>query len=56
MNGAARDGGVTFGRTGSWSAWREVSVVVDLTAGANRVRLTATGQGGPNLDSMTVVG
>ena len=55
VNSATRPGGVSFGRTGSWSAWREVSVVVQLVAGTNRIRLTATGDSGPNLDSLTVV-
>lgn len=39
----------------SWSDWREVSVVVQLVEGTHRIRLTATGQSGPNLDSMTVL-
>lgn len=56
VNGTARPGGVTFAATGAWSAWREVTVAVQLTAGANRIRLTATGDSGPNLDSLTVVG
>ena len=56
VNGINRPGGITFGATGSWTAWREVRVFVQLTAGANRIRLTATGQSGPNLDSLTVVG
>ena len=54
VNGAARAGGVAFAPTGSWSEWREVSIVVQLTAGNNRIRLTATGESGPNLDALTV--
>jgi hypothetical protein len=56
VNGTSRPGGVSFSSTGSWSAWREVSVVVQLAAGTNRIRLSAIGQGGPNLDSLTVGG
>lgn len=46
---------VAFDRTGSWSRWSTVSVEVDLVAGNNTVRLTAsTSVGGPNLDWMSV--
>ena len=54
VNGTARPSGVRFAPTGSWSTWREASVVVQLTQGTNRIRLTANGESGPNLDSLTV--
>lgn len=56
VNGAAWPGGVTFRRTGDWATWQEVSAALQLTAGANRIRLTTVGQSGPNLDSLTVAG
>ena len=54
VNDAVEDAALAFGPTGAWSAWRAVSVTVDLAAGANRVRLTSVGQSGPNLDALTV--
>ena len=43
-----------FAPTGSWSTWRENGAAVRLTRGTHRIRLTATGQSGPNLDSLTI--
>lgn len=54
VNGAAVPGGVSFAPTGSWSTWSVERAAVSLPAGASRVRLTATGRSGPNLDSLTV--
>ncbi|NUT33286.1 MAG: carbohydrate-binding protein [Hamadaea sp.] len=46
---------LSFPPTGAWSTWRDVSTVVQLSAGAHTVRATATGaSGGPNLDRLTV--
>jgi unsaturated rhamnogalacturonyl hydrolase len=45
----------SFPGTGSWTAWRTVTLRATLNAGANTVRATAvTSGGGPNLDSLTV--
>ncbi|WP_225992811.1 carbohydrate-binding protein [Actinomadura rudentiformis] len=50
VNGTAA-GTVPFAPTGAWSLWRTATAAVSLNAGANTIRLTATGTGGlPNLD------
>ncbi|MET9341096.1 discoidin domain-containing protein [Nonomuraea sp. NPDC003804] len=55
VNGTALP--VDFPGTGSWTAWREVSVSVPLNAGVNSVTATATtAGGGPNLDYLEVSG
>lgn len=41
--------------TGSWGAWRTVSIDVPLRAGRNAVRAVAGSASGGNVDSMTVV-
>ena len=45
---------LSFLPTTSWSNWRTVRVQVMLTAGTHKIRLTAVGRSGPNIDSMTV--
>ena len=46
---------VSFPGTGDWTSWATRTLAVDLAAGANVVRATATtAEGGPNLDSLTV--
>lgn len=48
-------GALTFPATGAWTTWGTQTLTVQLAAGDNRVRLTATtGGGGPNVDSLTV--
>ena len=54
LNGAVARPSLSFAPTGSWSEWRTVSAVVPLVRGANTIRLSATGRGGPNLDALTV--
>jgi mannose/cellobiose epimerase-like protein (N-acyl-D-glucosamine 2-epimerase family) len=54
LNGQTVPGGVSFTRTGSWVVWDTARITVTLAAGTNKVRLAATGQSGPNLDSLTV--
>jgi hypothetical protein len=49
-----RVGRVAFAPTGSWTTWRTVTARVTLAAGQNRVRLTAIGSSGANIDSMSV--
>ena len=46
---------LSFPPTGSWRTWEMVGVNVPLVAGDNRVRLTAVGSGGPNIDSLSVL-
>jgi Ca2+-binding RTX toxin-like protein len=43
-----------FAPTGTWRAWGTVTQSVLLGAGRHTVGLTAVGQGGPNLDALTV--
>jgi len=49
-----QDTPLSFPATGSWSSWSEVSVPIELTAGSNVVRLTATGRSGANMDSLII--
>jgi N-acetylneuraminic acid mutarotase len=41
---------VSFPSTGSWTNWSSAEAVVNLNAGINKVRLTAIGASGPNVD------
>ncbi|WP_405576613.1 glycosyl hydrolase family 28 protein [Streptomyces sp. NBC_01092] len=51
VNGTVVRAGASFAPTGAWSTWRTVTVPVLLAAGANKVKVTATGAAGcPNLD------
>lgn len=46
---------LTFAPTGSWSSWSVLERTVTLAAGAgNTLRLTSTGEDGPNLDELRV--
>jgi hypothetical protein len=54
INGVAA-GTITFAGTTQWTTWTTVDVTRALAAGNNTIRLTATGQSGPNLDSLTVL-
>lgn len=56
VNGTAV-GNVAFSSTDSWTTWKTENIKVSLRAGSNTVRLRAiTAAGGPNLDSMSVIG
>lgn len=47
---------VTFPVTNGWSDWRTLTVHLDLQAGTNTIRATATtANGGPNVDKITLV-
>ncbi|TXS49974.1 carbohydrate-binding protein [Streptomyces sp. uw30] len=51
VNGTVVRAGASFAPTGAWTTWRTVTVPVLLAAGANKVKVTATGAAGcPNLD------
>jgi hypothetical protein len=54
INGAVVNGALSFPGTGSWTTWNTVAMTAALKAGANTVRLTATGSNGPNLDNLVV--
>jgi len=52
VNGATVNATLGFTPTGSWKAWSLSSASVNLIAGVNKVRLTAIGSGGPNIDNL----
>jgi hypothetical protein len=54
VNGTVMNAGLTFPATGAWTTWRVVTLDVPLSAGTNRIRATAIGTSGPNLDHLTV--
>jgi len=55
VNGTTVSSGLSFAGTGSWDTWVTKSVTVNLVAGANQIRATATtANGGPNVDAITV--
>jgi unsaturated rhamnogalacturonyl hydrolase len=55
VNGTVKVPNLAFGSTGTWDNWTNQTATVDLVAGANTVRASATTSGGgPNLDSMNV--
>lgn len=54
VNGSVVSSAFSFPPTGAWTTWRVATAQASLNAGANTVRLTATGQSGPNIDALTV--
>ncbi|MGW4212551.1 PQQ-dependent sugar dehydrogenase [Lentzea sp. NPDC004789] len=55
VNGSLAVDERAFAATGAWTTWTSVTDTVQLTAGANKIRLTSTGAtGGPNLDYLEV--
>ncbi|MEO0838853.1 MAG: kelch repeat-containing protein [Cyanobacteria bacterium J06643_5] len=56
VNGVTEDSSLDFDFTGGWtsSTWDFVSQVVNLNAGNNTIRLTATGSSGANFDFLRV--
>jgi hypothetical protein len=54
VNGTVVNGGLAFNPTGGWTTWANASLNVTLPAGAVKVRATATGSSGSNLDCLTV--
>ncbi len=55
VNGGVTVPNLAFNPTGTWDNWTNQTTTVDLVAGTNTIRATATtSNGGPNLDSMTV--
>jgi Carbohydrate binding module (family 6)/Calx-beta domain len=55
VNGTTIVPNLGFVRTSSWSTWGLVTQSVALQAGVNKIRLTATGSNGANIDSLRVV-
>jgi glucose/arabinose dehydrogenase len=54
VNGVTVSASLSFPNTGAWTTWKIVSLPVNLNAGSNKVRATAIGTSGPNLDNLTV--
>jgi glucose/arabinose dehydrogenase len=54
VNGAVVNGNLSFAPTGAWTTWGILSVNANLNAGANKVRATAIGTSGPNMDNLGV--
>ncbi len=43
-----------FPLTGGWTTWSTISFIVNLNAGANKIRLVQEGHSGPNIDSLKI--
>ena len=54
VNGDVITNSLPFAPTGSWSAWREVSVEVNFEDVENLVRLATIGNNGPNIDVLRI--
>ena len=54
VNGAVASSSLPFPSTGGWTAWSTVSLNAQLSAGSNKVRATAIGQSGGDLDNLRV--
>jgi glucose/arabinose dehydrogenase len=52
VNSTTVSSNLGFAPTGDWTIWKTVSVQAALNAGANKVRATATGTSGPNIDHL----
>ncbi|MDQ3002592.1 MAG: PQQ-dependent sugar dehydrogenase [Fibrobacterota bacterium] len=54
VNGTVVNGNLVFTPTGAWTTWSILTVNANLNAGANKVRATAIGYSGPNVDNLGV--
>jgi exo-1,4-beta-D-glucosaminidase len=55
LNGTVVSSGLTFPATGNWDTWQTKTVRVNLVAGSNKLKATATSaDGGPNVDKLTI--
>ncbi len=55
VNGALAADELAFGGTGNWDTWQSKTITVNLNAGTNTIRATATtANGGPNADYLDV--
>jgi alpha-D-xyloside xylohydrolase len=54
VNGTTVHTGLAFSPTGDWRTWRTTGVPASLPAGAVRIRATATGSGGGNIDCLSI--
>ncbi len=53
VNGTTVAASLAFGPTGGWAKWSVSSATANLVEGANKIRLTATGSSGPNIDNLS---
>ncbi|MCW2880540.1 MAG: Endoglucanase celA precursor [Sphaerisporangium sp.] len=55
VNGTVVSPSRSYNGTGAWTTWADDTFTVNLNAGANTIRATATTvNGGPNLDKISV--
>jgi hypothetical protein len=54
VNGATVASSLAFPATGAWTTWSTVSLTANLNAGTNKVRATAIGSSGGNVDHLEV--
>lgn len=52
VNGTVINDALKFPPTGGWPAWTYTTATANLTAGMNKIRLTATGASGANIDHL----
>ena len=52
VRGTTVNAGLDFPPTGDWTVWKTVSLSASLVAGSNKVRATAIGSSGPNIDHL----
>jgi poly(3-hydroxybutyrate) depolymerase len=54
INGAVANPSLAFPATGGWGKWATVTTTANLVAGSNKVRTTAIGSSGGDLDNLQV--
>jgi hypothetical protein len=52
VNGTTVTTSLSFPMTGDWGVWSTINRSVTLVSGNNKIRLTANGQSGPNVDHL----
>jgi hypothetical protein len=52
VNGVVVASSLSFTATGGWANWSTSSITTNLLAGNNKIRLTAIGYSGPNIDHL----
>jgi len=52
VNGITVKTSLAFPSTGSWDTWKTVTIIVNLRPGPNKIRATAIGSNGPNVDHL----
>ncbi|MDQ3292237.1 MAG: carbohydrate-binding protein, partial [Bacteroidota bacterium] len=54
VNGTSLASELNFPETGVWTSWTDKGINATLNAGTNKIRATATGTSGPNIDHLVV--